>query len=245
MESDIAQAARIVAESRHLVAFTGAGISAESGIPTYRGAGGMWSKYDPARFASIDAFLEDPSYYWSFFKEERYPVLKAARPNPGHEALARLERSGRLRSVITQNIDGLQQMAGSKNVIELHGNTRTIACLKCGRTYSMDEIHAQLASRAIPECRGCDGLLKTTVVMFGENLPAAALREAFEQAAACDVMLCVGSSLVVHPAAAVPGAALDGGARLIIVNQDPTPLDHRAVVALKGKAGDILPRLAA
>lgn len=243
MEAAIARAREIVAAAGHVVAFTGAGISAESDIPTYRGAGGMWSKYDPAKFASIDFFMQDPSYYWSFFKEERYPIFKRARPNEGHRALARLEEKGRLKSLITQNIDGLHQLAGSKNVIELHGNGRTIACLKCARRYSLDAIYQQLHVRPVPECEECDGMLKTTVVMFGESLPQEALNEACAQASRADVMLCIGSSLAVVPAATIPQIATAGGAALIIVNKDPTPMDAAAAVVLSGPSGEILPRI--
>jgi NAD-dependent deacetylase len=243
MKDDLARAAEAVRDASNIAAFTGAGISAESGIPTYRGDEGTWTRFDPARFASAEYFFRDPSYYWAFFREERYPVLCAAQPNPGHRALVRLEEEGKLRCVITQNIDGLHQEAGSREVVELHGNTRTIACLGCGRTYGMEEIYQQLGQRPVPECLDCDGMLKTTVVLFGESLPRTALEKAFTCAARCELMIAVGSSLVVYPAAAVPQIAVEGGARLIIVNRDPTPLDALATVVLRGKAGEVLPRI--
>lgn len=243
MQEARTRAAEILSRSDYVVAFTGAGVSAESGIPTYRGEEGTWSKYDPAKFASLDYFLRDPAYYWSFFREERYPVLARAQPNPAHEALARLEASGRLRCVITQNIDGLQQMAGSQRVIELHGNTRFVACLDCGAEYGMDEVYEQLSGRDVPSCAGCGGRLKTRVVLFGEGLPQEALQESFRHASLCDAMLCVGSSLVVYPAAGIPRIAVDRGAKLIIVNADPTPLDRFAHVVLRGRAGEELPAI--
>jgi NAD-dependent deacetylase len=240
------EAARILSPARKIVAFTGAGISAESGIPTYRGAGGLWGKYDPARFASYDEFMRDPSYYWEFFREMRYPVLRDARPNPGHTALARLEEAGRLTAVITQNIDGLHQEGGSKNVIELHGNSRFVACLKCGSVYGMKEIYEQLTdgSKAVPECKGCDGMLKTTVVLFGEALPPDAVRDADDAIRGTDALIAVGSSLVVYPAALFPQQAAARGASLIIVNAEPTPIDAMADLVVREKAGEFLPALA-
>jgi NAD-dependent deacetylase len=231
---------RFCAEAESLVAFTGAGISAESGIPTYRGAGGVWHKYDPSKYADIGQFLEDPSYYWSFFRDVRYPVLRAAEPNAAHRALARLEERGRLRAVITQNIDGLHQAAGSHRVLELHGNTRRIRCMKCGGMYTMDEVYRQIESRLPPLCSGCNGPLKPDVVFFGESLPHDVLEKALTEARSCDLFLVVGSSLVVHPAASLPMIAKEGGARVVIVNRDPTPLDPLADLVIRDGASDTL-----
>jgi len=243
VRESIAKAAEILRGCGDIVAFTGAGISAESGIPTYRGEKGSWSKYDPAKYASVEYFFRNPAYYWSFFRDERYPVIQKARPNHGHKALARMEETGRLRCVITQNIDGLQQLAGSKNVVELHGNTRSIGCLDCDLTHAMDEVYAQLKYRDVPQCTHCGGQLKTRVVLFGEGLPQQALAESFDQASHCDAMLCVGSTLVVYPAAGIPQIAADKGAKIIIVNKGPTPLDDRAHVVIDGPAGEVLPEI--
>ena len=234
----------LLAESRRLVAFTGAGISAESGIPTYRGDDGVWNKYDPNRYAEINNFLADPSYYWSFFREVRYPVLRDARPNPAHLALARLEQEGRLSAVITQNIDGLHQQAGSKRVLELHGNTRRISCLGCGTGYSLEEVHDRLEETFPPDCPGCGGVLKPEVVFFGESLPTDVLDDAVNETKNCDLFLVVGSSLVVQPAASLPVAAVQNGARLVIINRDPTPLDDAAHLVLHEKASEALGPLA-
>lgn len=238
--------ADLLRDLNRVVVFTGAGISAESGIPTYRGADGMWKKYDPEKFASIEHFRRDPSYYWSFFRDERYPTLKKARPNPGHSALARLEAGGVLRCVITQNIDGLHQEAGSRNVIELHGNARFVGCLDCGMVYGMEEIASQLApgKPPVPECMQCSGRLKPTVVLFGESLPEDAVQEAAQEASACDAMICVGTSLVVYPAAAFPLSTLENGGRLVIVNTEPTPMDNLAEIVVRKPAGEFLPELA-
>ena len=231
---------RLCSRAERLVAFTGAGISAESGIPTYRGAGGMWHKYDPARYAEIGQFLEDPSYYWSFFRDVRYPVLRKAEPNAAHRALTRLEERDGLRAVITQNIDGLHQAAGSRRVLELHGNTRRILCMKCGAAYGMGEVHRQIETRLPPVCSACEGALKPDVVFFGEPLPRDVLDEALAESRGCDLLMVVGSSLVVHPAASLPVLAKEGGARLVIVNRDPTPLDPLADLVIHAAASEAL-----
>ncbi len=229
----------IVETSDRIVAFTGAGLSAESGIPTYRGAGGLWTKYDPNIYANIDHFLRDPTYYWNFFQEVRYPIISQAQPNPAHDALVELERRKLLKTVITQNIDGLHQMAGSQNVIELHGNTRRIGCMECGKEYSMDEVYGKLQDQLPPRC-DCSGGLKPRVVFFGESLPFEALEGANDAVKDCDACLVVGSSLVVYPAAMLPVLASEKGARLAIINIDPTPLDHMAEVVINDSAGDVL-----
>jgi len=230
----------LISKAERLVAFTGAGISAESGIPTYRGDDGVWHKYDPGKYANIDYFLEDPSYYWSFFKEVRYPVLKKAQPNPAHRALAKLEERGVLRALITQNIDGLHQAAGSRRVLELHGNTRRIICLDCAAGYGIDEVYGQLATRLPPTCPACEGRLKPDVVFFGESLSGDLLTEAVTESRGCDLLLVVGSSLVVQPAASLPVLAKQQGARLAILNKDPTPLDELADVVLHRGASEVL-----
>jgi NAD-dependent deacetylase len=218
-------------------------VSAESGIPTYRGEGGLWGKYDPAKFASIEFFRRDPSYYWQFFRDVRYRIIAEAQPNPAHRALVELERRGKLDTVITQNIDGLHQAAGSRNVIELHGNTRIIDCLSCDAVYDFAEIHEQVRTELPPKCRRCGGGLKPRVVFFGEALPAGAMDDAIALCASCDLLLVVGSTLQVHPAASLPLVARQAGARIVIVNVGETAMDEIADVFLDGKAGDILPRL--
>ncbi len=222
-----------------IVAFTGAGLSAESGIPTYRGTGGLWTKYDPDVYASIEHFRRDPTYYWNFFRDVRYPLVSKAAPNPAHDALVTLERRGMLRTVVTQNIDGLHRMAGQRNVIELHGNTRRIMCMSCGREHTMDDAFARLRSEMPPTC-DCGGGLRPDVVFFGEPLPAGAMEDAGEAARGCDLMLVVGSSLVVHPAALVPRMAVENGATLAIVNIDPTPMDGLAELVLNQSAVEVL-----
>ncbi len=239
------RACGLVRDSAHIVAFTGAGISAESGIPTYRDADeSLWVKYDPEKVVQIDAFLSDPAPFWHFFLDVRYRAVTEARPNPGHVALAHMEAAGRLKAVITQNIDGLHQAAGSRRVIELHGNTHSIACLRCHARFTIEEIYQQLQKELPPPCRRCGGMLKPEVVFYGEQLPELALAEAAAEIMSCDLLIAVGSSLRVYPAAALPEQAKANGARLIIVNKTPTPYDHLADGLLRASAGEALPLLA-
>ncbi len=235
----ITKCKEIIAEAQRLVAFTGAGLSAESGIPTYRGTGGLWTKYDPAKYADYNYFLHEPSYYWHFFREVRYPILKKAEPNAAHRALVKMEKEGNLIQVITQNIDGLHRMAGQKHVCELHGNTRKIVCLDCNKKYAMEEIYRRLEADFPPHC-SCGGLLKPDVILFGESLPQEALQTAHEAALSCDVLIVIGSSLVVYPAAQIPVTAKENGATLVIVNIDPTPLDSMADLVVHEKASVVL-----
>ena len=238
------EAADVLRSARRAFAVTGAGVSAESGIPTFRGEGGLWTKYDPVKVSSIDSFLADPASYWRVSKE-RGAVALDARPNPGHVALAELEARSRLAAVVTQNTDGLHQAAGSKRVIELHGSGRTVECMECGRREPRDEVQARLDVEMPPRCRSCgSGLLKPTVVLFGEAMPAAAVQEAYDLAEQSYFVLVFGSSLVVYPAADVPLAALRAGARMIVVNAEPTPFDRLASVVIRGRSGEVLPEIA-
>ena len=242
MEEAISKLKKFVSTSDQIVAFTGAGFSAESGISTFRGAGGLWSKYDPSIYADVNRFREDPSYYWSFFRDERYPVIKRAKPNEGHFALVELEKRGKLYRVITQNIDGLHQEAGQSDVIELHGNTRKVNCLNCEKTYTMDEAYKILQKELPPRC-SCGGVLKPGTILFGEPLPQHALDMAMLASKNCDMFLVLGSSLVVYPAASMPKIAKRNGATLVIINIDPTPLDDTADLVINGSASKVLSKL--
>ena len=236
-------AAELMGHARHGLALTGAGVSAESGIPTFRGEGGLWTRYDPVKVASIEYFMADPSAYWSVSKD-RGRVALAARPNPGHHALAALETSGRLVAVVTQNTDGLHQASGSRTVIEVHGSSRSVECLDCGNREPRGDVQARLDVEMPPRCRICGGIfLKPTVVLFGEPLPRAAIQQAFTLAREADVMLVVGSSLVVYPAADIPLVAARSGAQLIVINAEPTPFDELAAVVLRGKSEEALPEI--
>ncbi|MEF8824307.1 MAG: NAD-dependent deacylase [Desulfohalobiaceae bacterium] len=226
--------------SSHLLAFTGAGISAESGIPIYRGADGLWNKYDPNKVADADYFFHNPAYYWQFVRDVRYPALRDAAPNQGHRALAELERMGLLKALVTQNVDGLHQDAGSENVLELHGNTRRIRCLDCGGGYVLEALEDRMRGEMPPSCPDCGGLLKPDVVLFGESLPEGALQEAVRQSRSCDCFLAIGSSLVVQPAASLPMMAKQAGAGLVIVNKEETPLDAMADMVVWDSASSAL-----
>jgi NAD-dependent deacetylase len=239
----VRRAAELLAAARRGLALTGAGVSAESGIPTFRGEGGLWKKFDPVKVASIDYFLADPGAYWSLSRD-RGRVALAARPNPGHEALAALEAAGHLAAIVTQNTDGLHQDSGSTRVIEVHGSGRTVQCLDCGFREPRSEVQARLDIEMPPRCSSCGGIfLKPTVVLFGEPMPQPEVLEAFALARDADVMLVVGSSLVVYPAAEIPLAAVRAGARMIIVNAEPTPFDDLAEVVIHGRSGELLPEI--
>jgi NAD-dependent deacetylase len=240
----VERAAELMARASHGLALTGAGISAESGIRTFRGEGGLWTEYDPIKVATIDSFMEDPKAYWSVARE-RGPAVLAAKPNPGHYALAGLEQSAHLGAVVTQNTDGLHQDAGSQKVIELHGSGRMVQCLHCGSRESRADVQDRLEFQMPPRCRICGSIyLKPTVVLFGEAMPSEAVAEAMRLARSADVMLVVGTSLVVYPAADLPLVALRAGASLIVVNAEPTPVDAVAEVVIRGRAGEVLPELA-
>jgi NAD-dependent deacetylase len=217
------------------VALTGAGISTESGIPDFRSAGGIWAQYDPLEVASIDGFRRDPERVWEFY-ERRLAVLAAAAPNDGHRALARLEQLGLIAAVITQNVDGLHQAAGSREVVEVHGSIRSAVCLRCGAPTAFERV---LELLPLPVC-GCGEILKPGVVLFGELLPVATLERARELCAAARLLVVVGSSLEVHPVAALPYETLGSGGVVALVNRDPTPIDDHAELRLDGSAGAVL-----
>lgn len=242
-EGALADAAALLGRSRSGIAFTGAGISAESGIPVYRGEGGLWTKFDPYKVAHIDTFRRDPAQYWTYSLNHR---RTDAEPNRAHHAVVDLERRGLLRAVVTQNTDGLHQKAGSGKVIELHGSSHSVVCLDCGSRFPRDAIDRLNREHCPPSCPSCGGAyLKPTVVMFGEALPSEALLEAQALAVAADVVLIVGSSLQVYPAAGIPRVARENGAELCIINAESTPFDRLAAIVIKGKAGEVLPEIVA
>ena len=240
---ELEAAAELVAVARRGVAFTGAGVSAESGIRTYRGQDGLWKEFDPYKVASIDYFRRDPSLYWEV-ASRGWKMRAQARPNPGHVALAGLESDGHLAGVVTQNTDGLHLEAGTRTLVELHGNGQTVRCLDCGAGEWRASVQARLGGELPPRCQTCGGIhIKPNVVFFGEALPGPALAEAFRLARQCDLMLVVGSSLQVYPAADVPQAAVERGVPLVIVNDEPTPLDEAAAVVVRGRSGEVLPQI--
>lgn len=244
MSGDASRLARLFAEARRPVVFTGAGVSTESGIPDFRSPGGIWERFDPDEFnyTNFIGSLAGRRKYWQLGRTI-YPVIRAARPNPAHHALAELCRLERLDCCITQNIDNLHQRAGlpPDRVIELHGNATRARCLECGGGFTRDEVHEWLERGVeVPECPGCGGIIKPETILFGEAMPREAMEEAERRARACDLFVVVGSSLVVYPAAYVPLHARDAGATLVIVNLTPTPYDDGADVVIRGKAGEVM-----
>jgi NAD-dependent deacetylase len=223
------------------VALTGAGVSTESGIPDFRSADGIWAQYDPMEYASIEAFRRDPVKVWEFYGKRLGALLKA-KPNAAHDALAELERHGLLSAVITQNIDRLHSLAGSRDVVEVHGSIATSVCLRCGATATLEEVLALLEDAPAPACPSCGAILKPNVVMFGELLPAAAIDRAFELARSAELLLVVGSTLEVYPVAGLPLETVGSGGAVAIVNRGPTALDELAELRIEGTAGEILGR---
>ncbi len=240
----VEEAAALLRTARAAVAFTGAGVSTESGLPDFRSPGGLWAGTDPLRVASLSAFRRHPQEFYTFYRT-RLALLRGARPNPAHLALARLEEAGALQAVITQNVDGLHQAAGSRRVLELHGSLRLAACPDCGRRRDITVLEEALAAGEIPRCDRCGQALKPDVVLFEELLPGDVFAEAEGLCGEADLLLVVGSSLQVTPAAFLPEVVLAHGGRLIIVNREPTPFDDAAAVVLPARAGDALPAIAA
>lgn len=234
------RAIRALAEARRAVAVTGAGISVESGIPDFRSADGLWSRYPPDQFATIDAFYDDPDRVWVMWYELA-ETLGSVQPNPAHYALAQLEKAGRLAGVITQNIDALHHRAGSVNVVEFHGRADAIVCPACGRRRAMELSHR---AHGAPRCE-CGGYMKPDVVLFGEIIPPGPLAAAHALATSCDVMLVIGTSAQVYPAASLPWMARENGATIIECNTQPSAFTGNVTdIFLRGKAGEILPVLA-
>jgi NAD-dependent deacetylase len=227
--------AALIRDNQPCVVLTGAGISTESGIPDFRSPTGLWAQFDPYDYGSLESFRRDPARVWSFYAL-RYEALTKAEPNAGHLALAELERRGLVQAVITQNIDRLHERAGSRNVVEVHGSIRTSSCPACGCSYPLERV---LELLPVPACRDDGAVLKPDVVFFGELLPEREIDRAYELARGAELLLVVGSALEVHPVAELPLEAR----RFAIVNVGPTALDHRAVLRVEGRAGEILPAL--
>ena len=228
----------LILSSETAAALTGAGISTESGIPDYRSPGtGLWEKMDQS-VVSLEGFKRNPSKYYEY-AIDLHPIRQAARPNPAHMLLAALEREGRLRGIITQNVDGLHQDAGSGEVHELHGSLRQVVCLQCSSLHSMDETMERVVSGENPPlCPGCGGVLKPNAVFFGEMLPTVPWQKSLELARKADLFIAIGSSLQVSPANTLPDIALQAGARLVILNLMPTPFDTDAALVIREKIGE-------
>jgi NAD-dependent deacetylase len=232
-----------LAEAREVLVFTGAGISTESGIPDFRGPNGVWRTRDPARY-TIQSFMADPEVRRETWRNRLESPVDTAQPNAGHRAVVDLERAGLVRVVVTQNIDGLHQQAGSGDVIEIHGTTRRAGCLDCGLRLPMEVVLDRVREGDDdPRCEACGGLLKSATISFGQALIEADVERAMAVAERCEVCLAVGSTLSVWPAAGVPLAAARRGARLVIVNDGETDLDDAASARIQGRCGEVLPAL--
>jgi NAD-dependent deacetylase len=240
-----AELAELVRASACTVALTGAGVSVPSGIPDFRTPEtGLWANVDPIEVAHIDVFERDPARFWSYYRP-RFHSLADKRPNAAHEALAELERRGLLAGAITQNVDRLHRAAGSENVVEVHGSIATSTCRECEASYGLEEVEALFDGDGVAVCASCDGAVKPDVVLFGEMLPEAAMAKAHGLAAEAELMLCIGSSLVVHPVAGLPEVTLAAGGRLVIVTKGETPYDGDAVLKLEGEVDEELSALLA
>jgi len=238
--------ADLIINAKRVVVFTGAGISTESGIPDFRSPGGIWDRFDPDDF-TYQKFVSDPDS-----RRKQWQLLwgghltEKANPNPAHYAIAELDKLGRLDCVITQNIDNLHQKAGvpDDKVFELHGNMQWVTCLSCGQRYPFAQIKARLDEGAeIPDCEICHGILKPDIVLFGEALPEKVLEEATFRSYHCDLFIVIGSTLIVYPAAYMPIYATNAGAKLVIINLSPTPMDQQATVLIRAKAGETMSKV--
>jgi NAD-dependent deacetylase len=250
LEHQIEELASLIRSSRYLVAFSGAGISTESGIPDFRGPQGIWTKMRPIE---LQQFLQDASArreYWRR-KLESHPQMRDAEPNAGHKALARLFEAGYLKTMITQNIDGLHQKAGisEDRVIELHGSNAYIACLQCRKRFAWEEVlpffeqHPE-PSTDCPRCDHCGGWIKPATISFGQAMPEEKTRQAFAEAGKADVLITVGTSLQVYPAAGIPQETLNHHGKVVIINNQATGIDSAAQFVIRGSAGELLTRLA-
>lgn len=239
-------AAEIIRGAKRAVALTGAGISTPSGIPDFRSVhGGLWERYDPFEVASLSAFRHHPEKFFDWIRPLAND-MRQARPNPAHIALADLERAGFLKTIITQNIDGLHQRAGSKNVLDVHGSMEKLTCVSCYRKYSTADFEVPFFEEGvIPLCPACSHILKPDVVLYGEQLPVRVWLAAKQASERCDLMLVAGSSLEVMPVAGLPMRALENGAHLIVVNKSPTYIDVRADLVFFEDIAEIMPRIAA
>ncbi len=241
MEDLLRKVAEWIVISKRLVVFSGAGLSTESGIPDFRSPGGVWDKYDPEDFYFQNFIASETSRekYWQM-ATEMYEPIKTARPNQAHLAIAELEKLGKLDCVITQNIDGLHFKAGSseEKVLQLHGTAIFVTCLDCKKRYDRDEIQGRIKKgEKAPRCDGCGGILKPATISFGQSMPERETQEAYDRSSRSDLFIVIGSSLVVQPAASMPLVAKRSGAKLVIINRDPTPYDDLADLVIHGQAG--------
>jgi len=244
MKEQFEKVAQWIVTSKRVVVFSGAGLSTESGIPDFRSPGGVWDKYNPEDFYFQNFIASEASRekYWQMATEMWEPI-KRAQPNPAHLTIAELERLGKLDCVITQNIDGLHFKAGNseEKVLQLHGTAIFVSCLSCKKRYDRDEIQERIKKgQKAPRCDSCGGLLKPATISFGQSMPEKETQEAYHRSSLSDLFIVIGSSLVVQPAASMPMVAKRNGAKLVIINRDPTPYDDMADLVIHGQAGPIV-----
>ena len=245
LENNIEKAAKLIVNSKKIVALTGAGMSTESGIADFRSPGtGLWEKVDPYEFASIDSYLSNSTRNFDFMLETGKAIF-SARPNKGHKALTKLQRLGKLEGILTQNIDRLHHKAKTKNIVEFHGNVMEAKCLSCGAIYPITNMVNQALQRRRPSCEACGGILKPNAIFFGEPLESDVLAAADRMIASCDLLIVLGSSLVVYPVAWYPQKALSHGAKLAIINIQETDMDSSANVVIHERIGEIFPKIVA
>jgi NAD-dependent deacetylase len=242
LDSLVDEVADLIVESSRIIVFTGAGISTESGIPDFRSPGGIWTRFDPDDF-TIQKFMSSEKtrkMQWQMLAEGT--LLKDAQPNQAHYAVAELEKLGKLTCVITQNIDNLHQRAGNSpdKVFELHGNMQWVRCMGCDNRFPIESILPRLEKEEVPDCHLCHGILKPDAVLFGEALPQKTLNDAIHNSRHCDLFIVIGSTLIVYPAAYMPEYAVESGARLVVINLSPTPMDSKATVCINSKAGEAM-----
>jgi len=238
MKDCITKAAEIIFRSRLTLALTGAGVSVDSGIPDFRSAGGLWSRYDPEEYADIHSFRQDPEKVWNMLRDMD-GLIAQARPNPAHLGMGEMEKMGFLHCIITQNVDNLHQAGGSRDVIEYHGNSNTLSCLWCGNRYRAEDKRGE----HVPRC-GCRQILKPDVVFFGEAIPEVALTRSFRLASSAEAVMIVGTSAAVSPANTIPGIAKSHGAKLIEMNMERTHLSDTVTdIFIEGRAGETIPAL--
>jgi NAD-dependent deacetylase len=247
MEDKLRQIAKGIIASKRVIVFSGAGLSTESGIPDFRSPGGVWDRYDPEDFDFQNFLVSETSRekYWQM-ATEMYESIKPAQPNLAHLAIAELEKLGKLDCIITQNIDGLHFKAGNSEgkVLQLHGTAIFVSCLSCKKRYDRDEIQERIRKGLkAPRCDDCGGLLKPATISFGQSMPEKETQEAYHRSSLCDLFIVIGSSLVVQPAASMPLVAKRNGAKLVIINRDPTPYDDMADFVLHGQAGPTMAKI--
>jgi NAD-dependent deacetylase len=239
-DAEITKLAQDIVKAKKIVALSGAGMSVESDIASFRGKGGLWEKYDPEEYAHISTLRHHPEKAWILLSAMQKEIAKA-RPNPGHFALAELEQLGLLSTIITQNVDGLHHVAGNKDVIEFHGNLQTVTCMDCGNHLSSAEISLDDIP---PRCSKCKGVFKPDCVFFGEAIPVNALTRAHQESRTCDLMLVLGTSAVVYPAASMPEIAKSAGAKVVEINPSETALTRFVSdYIILGKTGEVLPKV--